>query len=131
MTRVAAYARVGPAGHRGRAPLARQHARLARGVATWPGAAHVCAYADVGPAEPLGRPGLVRLLADAERGRFEVVVVAGIDRFSPNPEHARAIASRLASSGVGVVALAGVGRGRVAAAATAAGLVELARLLGG
>ena len=130
MTRVATYARVYPAGHRGRAQLTHQQARLARTVGSWAGAAHVWAYADLGPAGPLGRPGLVRLLGDAERGCFEVVVVAGLDRISPSPEHARAILARLASSGVGVVALAGAGRRRVVAAATAAGMVELARLLG-
>jgi DNA invertase Pin-like site-specific DNA recombinase len=130
VTRVATYARVYPAGHRGRAQLTHQQARLARTVGSWAGAAHVWAYADLGPAGPLGRPGLVRLLGDAERGCFEVVVVAGLDRISPSAEHAQAILARLASSGVGVVALAGAGRRRVVAAATAAGMVELARLLG-
>ncbi|MDA8285158.1 MAG: recombinase family protein [Actinomycetota bacterium] len=101
MWRVAIYAREAP-GRVGRRRLDRQVAGLAAKVARQPGLGHVASYGDLSLSGY--RPGLARLLADAP-DRFDVVVVDGYCRISPNRRQLASILDQLRWAGVGVVVL--------------------------
>ena len=101
MLRVAVYARE-TAGSAGRRRLERQVADLAAQVAHQPGWRHVATYADQG----LGgsRPGLSRLLGDAP-DHFDLVLVDGYARLSPNRRELATILGHLTAAGVTTVVL--------------------------
>ena len=101
MWRVAIYAREAP-GRAGRARLDRQVAGLAAQVARQPGWCHVATYADQGPGA--ARPGQSRMLADA-RSYFDLVVVEGYGRPSPDHRELQALLAQLGGAGVPVVVL--------------------------
>lgn len=71
-------------------------------------------YEDIGVSgNDLDRPGLARLLADAEAGRFEVVVVTDVARLARSMTLVGKLAQRLEACGVSVsvVPPASVGEG--------------------
>ena len=101
MWRVAVYAREAP-GRAGRARLDRQVASLAAQVARQPGWCHVATYADQGAGA--ARPGLSRMLADAP-SYFDLVVVEGYGRLSPDHRELQALLAQLGGAGMRVVVL--------------------------
>ena len=103
MWRVAIYAREGP-GCAGRGRLGRQVGQLAAQLARQPDWQHVATYADQCVGVRGIRPGLGRLLADAPT-YFDVVVVDGYGRISPNRHELGAILGHLNSAGVTTVVL--------------------------
>jgi DNA invertase Pin-like site-specific DNA recombinase len=114
MTRVALYAHE----ELGRGDVARlddQVHRLAVQVARRPGWWPVVTYADCWPSGRTDRPGLARLLADAARGAFDLVAVAGLARLAPDRFARQLLLSRFASVGVRVVDLRPSGVRRLAA----------------
>jgi DNA invertase Pin-like site-specific DNA recombinase len=103
MWRVAIYAREAP-GCAGRGRLGRQVGQLAAQLARQPDWQHVATYADQCVGVRGVRPGLGRLLADAP-ACFDVVVVDGYGRISPNRHELGAILGHLNSAGVTTVVL--------------------------
>jgi DNA invertase Pin-like site-specific DNA recombinase len=103
MWRVAIYAREAPS-YSGRASLDHQVGQLATQVARQPGWQHVATYADQSAAGWWERPGLSRLVADAP-AYFDMVVVDGYGRLSPNRRELATILGRLAAAGVATVVL--------------------------
>lgn len=103
MWRVAIYAREAP-GRSGRARLERQVGRLVAQAARQPGWHHVATYADQSSGGWWVRPGLSRLLADAPV-YFDVVVVDGHGRLSPNRRELRVILDHLRAAGVTTIVL--------------------------
>ena len=103
MWRVAIYAREGP-GCAGRGRLGRQVGQLAAQLARQPDWQHVATYADQCVGVRGVRPGLGRLLADAP-ACFDMVVVDGYGRISPNRRELGAILGHLNSAGVTTVVL--------------------------
>jgi len=103
MWRVAIYAREAP-GCAGRGRLGRQVGQLAAQLARQPDWQHVATYADQCVGVRGVRPGLGRLLADAP-AYFDVVVVDGYGRISPNRHELGAILGHLNSAGVTTVVL--------------------------
>lgn len=103
MWRIAVYAREAPGRH-GRANLDRQVDRLATEIARQPGWHHVAVYADQSLGRCSTRQGLCRLLADAP-GHFDVVVVDGYGRISPNRRELTTVIGHLNAAGVRTVVL--------------------------
>jgi len=104
MWRVAIYAREAP-GRSGRARLDRQASRLVAQAARQPGWHHVDAtYADQSSGSWCVRPGLSRLLADAPV-YFDMVVVDGYARLSPNRRELSVILDHLTAAGVTTIVL--------------------------
>ena len=103
MWRVAIYARGAP-GRFGRARLERQVGRLVAQAARQPGWYHVATYADQSSGDWRVRPGLSRLLTDAPV-YFDVVVVDGHGRLSPNRRELRGILDHLGAAGVTTIVL--------------------------
>ena len=103
MWRVAIYAREAP-GRAGRRRLDRQVGQLAAQLARQPDWRHVATYTDQCVGVRGVRPGLGRLLADAP-AYFDVVVVDGYGRISPNRHELGAILGHLNSAGVTTVVL--------------------------
>ena len=106
MWRVAVYAREAP-GRAGRCRLDRQVGQLAAQLARQRDWQHVATYADQwagvqGVRDD--RPGLARLLADVP-SYFDMVVVDGYGRISPNRHELGAILGHLNSAGVTTVVL--------------------------
>ena len=101
MWRVAIYGREAP-GRAGRTRLDRQVSALAAQVARQPDWQHVATYGDQDLSA--GRPGLSRLLADAP-GHFDVLVVDGYGRLSPNRQELDALLAQLGGAGIRVVVL--------------------------
>jgi site-specific DNA recombinase len=62
----------------------------------------VAVYQDTASGTLWERPELQRLLADAQRGAFEVVVCHALDRLSRDPEHVTALRVLLGVAGVGL-----------------------------
>lgn len=122
--RVASYTRLASVDRRGRRMAGRQE-WLAAAVARRLGARLVACYADVGLAGRPDRPGLCRLLAGAEAGVFDVVVVDDLDRLDTDPVRLRAALGRLGAAGVGVWPLVSVDRRRRAAGVLAVAVAEL------
>jgi DNA invertase Pin-like site-specific DNA recombinase len=80
--------------------LDRQRAALA---AAYP--SPVAHYEDAGHSglsDPHDWPGLSRLLADAQAGDFDLLVIASVSRLSRAPERLRTILAELAEAGVRV-----------------------------
>jgi DNA invertase Pin-like site-specific DNA recombinase len=103
MWRVAIYAREAP-GRASRGRLDRQVGDLAAQLARQRDWQHVATYADQWADVRGDRPGLDRLLADAP-ACFDVVVVDGYGRISPNRHELGAILGHLSSAGVTTVVL--------------------------
>jgi DNA invertase Pin-like site-specific DNA recombinase len=82
--------------------LDRQVAGLVARVARQPGWQHVATYGDQDLGA--GRPGLSRLLAEAP-GHFDLVVVDGYGRLSPNRQELNALLAQLGGAGIRVVVL--------------------------
>ncbi len=103
MWRVAIYAREAP-GRASRGRLDRQVGDLAAQLARQRDWQHVATYADQWAGVRGDRPGLSRLLADAP-SHFDMVVVDGYGRISPNRHELSAILGHLSSAGVTTVVL--------------------------
>ena len=103
MWRVAIYAREAP-GRASRGRLDRQVGKLAAQLVRQRDWQHVATYADQCVGVRGVRPGLGRLLADAP-AYFDVVVVDGYGRISPNRHELGAILGHLNSAGVTTVVL--------------------------
>jgi hypothetical protein len=103
MWRVAIYAREAP-GRAGRRRLDRQVGQLAAQLARQPDGRHVATYTDQWTGVRQDRPGLSRLLADSP-SYFDMVVVDGYGRISPNRHELGAILGHLNSAGVTTVVL--------------------------
>jgi hypothetical protein len=103
MWRVAIYVREVP-GRSGRARLDRQVGRLVAQVARQPGWRHVATYADQFPGGGWDQPGLSCLLADAP-AYFDVVVVDGYGRLSPNRSELNMILGHLTAAGLTTIVL--------------------------
>jgi DNA invertase Pin-like site-specific DNA recombinase len=103
MWRVAIYAREAP-GRASRGRLDRQVGDLAAQLARQRDWQHVATYADQWAGVRAYRPGLGRLLADAP-ACFDVVVVDGYGRISPNRHGLGAILGHLSSAGVMTIVL--------------------------
>jgi DNA invertase Pin-like site-specific DNA recombinase len=103
MWRVAIYAREAP-GRASRGRLDRQVGDLAAQLARQRDWQHVATYADQWADVRGHRPGPDRLLADAP-ACFDVVVVDGYGRISPNRHELGAILGHLSSAGVTTVVL--------------------------
>jgi len=103
MWRVAIYAREAP-GRASRGRLDRQVGKLAAQLVRQRDWQHVATYADQCVGVRGVRPGLGRLLADAP-AYFDVVVVDGYGRISPNRHELGAILGHLSSAGVTTVVL--------------------------
>ena len=103
MWRVAIYAREAP-GRSGRARLHRQVGRLVAQAARQPAWRHVATYADQSSGGWWVRPGLSRLLADAPV-YFDMVVIDGFGRLSPNRRELSVILDHLRAAGVTTIVL--------------------------
>ena len=103
MWRVAIYARAVP-GRSGRTKLDRQVGRLVAQAARQPSWHHVATYADQSSGGWWVRPGLSRLLADAPV-YFDVVLVDGCGRLTPNRRELAAILGHLRAAGVTTIVL--------------------------
>ena len=103
MWRVAVYAREAP-GRAGRCRLDRQVGQLAAQLARQRDWQHVATYADQWAGALQDRPRLSRLLADTP-ACFDVVVVDGYGRISPNRHELGAILDHLNSACVTTVVL--------------------------
>lgn len=108
-----------PPGRDGRARLDRQVGGLVAREAGWQ---HVATYADQSLAGD--RPGLSRLFAEAP-GRFDVVVVDGSGRLSPDRRELGVIVDQLRWAGVGVVVLRPSGARRLAKVVANLALADL------
>jgi DNA invertase Pin-like site-specific DNA recombinase len=100
-TRVACYTRVAADDPTGAAVQAQE--RILRDHVTaqlgWRPVAH---YHDSGSGNALNRPGLNHALADAEAGRFDVLLVTGIERLARRTDALAAVIDRFDRAGVTV-----------------------------
>ena len=105
MTRVALYARYSSDNQR-EASIDDQ-LRLCSEYAEREGWQHVETYTDaaISGASVIQRPGIRTLLADAQSGRFDVVLAEALDRLSRDQEDTAALYKRLRFAGVRIVTL--------------------------
>ena len=123
MWRVVIYARETP-GSACAARMDRQVGRLAAQVARQPDWQHIATYADQWTGVPGDRPGLSRLLADAPAS-FDVVVVDGYGRLSPNRHELATILGHLTAVGVKTIVLRSTAGRRFAKALANFALADL------
>ncbi len=100
-TRVAGYTHVAADDPAGAAAQAQEYL-LREYVTSQPGWQPVAHYHDNGSGNTLNRPGLNQALADAETGRFDVLLVTGIDRLARRTDALAAVIDRLDRAGVTV-----------------------------
>ncbi len=105
MTRVALYARYSSDNQR-EASIEDQ-LRLCRERVLREGWQHIETYSDaaISGASLILRPGINKLLADAQRGRFEIVLAEALDRLSRDQEDIAGLFKRLRFAGVRIVTL--------------------------
>ncbi|WP_309083333.1 recombinase family protein [Chelativorans sp.] len=105
MSQVALYARYSSDNQR-EASIEDQ-LRLCREYAAREGWTVVQTYSDaaISGASIVRRPGIQQLLADAQRGRFKIVLAEALDRLSRDQEDVAGLFKRLRFSGVGIVTL--------------------------